>query len=231
MKEHMVRRGVPPGKIHVVPNAVDPGALRPTGRDRALARSLGVEDAEAVLGYVSTFHRYEGIPLIVEAVAELRERGRTVKALLVGEGNDRANIEATAARHGVSDAVVLTGRVEHDAIARYYGLMDIFVVPRRPEATSELVTPLKPFEAMSMGLTVVASRVRALCEVVADGRTGRTFTAGHALDLADVCEELMDDPAQRLRLAAHGREWVTAERTWAHNAQRYRRLYAEMGAA
>jgi len=230
MKRHMVARGVPAEKIHVIPNAVDPVALQPRTRDAALARRLGLAE-DPVIGYVSTFHRYEGIPLIVDATAELRRRGHAVKALLVGDGNDREAIERRARHHGVADSVILTGRVPHGEVASYYGLMDLFVVPRRAEATSELVTPLKPFEAMGMQRTVVVSRVQALCEVVEDGRTGRTFAPEDPQALADVCEQLIADRAERHRLAANGREWVTSQRTWARNAQRYRALYEELGVA
>ena len=155
MKRHIVSRGVPAEKIHIVPNGVDLDALRPVPRDRALAARLGIEDDETVLGYVSTFHGYEGIQFIVRAVAELIGRGRRVRALLVGDGREREPLERLAAELGIGGAVVFTGRVPHDEVLRYYSLIDLFVVPRRAEATSELVTPLKPYEAMAAERPVI----------------------------------------------------------------------------
>ena len=230
MKAHMVSRGIDGGKIRLVPNGIDPEALRPAPRDDALAAELGLEDAETVLGYVSTFHGYEGIQFVVRATAELIQRGRRARALLVGDGGERPALEALAEELGIADAVVFTGRVPHGDVLAYYALLDMFVVARRAEETSELVTPLKPFEAMAAGRTVIVADLPALREIVTDGKTGRTFRPEDPVHLADVAEELIDDPAERRRLAAAGRAWVASERTWAANAARYRELYAELGA-
>ncbi len=231
MKRHIVSRGVPAEKIHIVPNGVDLDALRPVPRDRALAARLGIEDDETVLGYVSTFHGYEGIQFIVRAVAELIGRGRRVRALLVGDGREREPLERLAAELGIGGAVVFTGRVPHDEVLRYYSLIDLFVVPRRAEATSELVTPLKPYEAMAAERPVIVSDVAALREMIRDGETGRRFRPEDHVHLADVADELIADPAARRRLAVAGREWVTAERAWSRVGAGYRTLYEELGAA
>src|SRR4029079_3424736 len=126
--------------------------------------------------------------------------------------------------------VVFTGRVPHDEVHAYYGQIDLFVVARRDEETSEVVTPLKPFEAMAVERAVIVADLTALREIVRDGETGRTFRPEDTTHLADVAQALIDDPAERARLAAAGREWVAAERTWGANAARYRELYAELGA-
>jgi glycosyltransferase involved in cell wall biosynthesis len=231
MKAHIVGRGVEPGKIHVVPNAVDPEALRPIERDAELMASLGLDDAEAVLGYVSTFYGYEGIRYIIEATAELTRRGRRVKALLVGDGREREPLERLTKELGVEDLIVFTGRVPHDQVLAHYRCIDLFVVPRRAEATSELVTPLKPYEAMAAGLAVIASDVGALREMVRDGETGRLFRPDDPIHLADVAEELINHPTELRGLGLAAREWVTANRDWAANGERYVALYAEMGAA
>ena len=97
-----------------------------------------------------------------------------MKALLVGEA--ASGLPGAAARElGVEDAVIFTGRVPHDQVLSYYGLIDLFVVPRRAEATSELVTPLKPFEAIAVARTVIVSDVGALREIVHDRVTARIF--------------------------------------------------------
>jgi glycosyltransferase involved in cell wall biosynthesis len=231
MKHHMAARGVPEEKIVIVPNGVDPESLSPVQRDAELGARLGIEPDETVLGYVSTFHGYEGIQFIIEAVAELRERGRKVRGLLVGDGNERDRLERLRRELDVEAEVIIPGRVPHHEVQSYYSLIDLFIVPRRAEATSELVTPLKPFEAMGMELCVIVSNVQALREIVTDGVTGRTFTPEDARHLADVAEELIDDPEERRRLARAGREWVIAERTWAKNGERYRTLYEDLGVA
>ena len=229
MKRHIISRGVAAEKIHIMPNGVDPVALQPVPRDAGLARRLGFEDGETVLGYVSTFHGYEGIQFIVRATAELIRRGHRARALLVGDGRERPALEALAEQLGVADAVVFAGRVPHDEVLAYYGLIDLFICARRAEATSELVTPLKPFEAMAVECPVIVSDVGALREIVRDGETGRRFRPEDPIHLADIAETLIEDPSQRRRLAAAGREWVTTERTWDANGGRYRALYEELG--
>ena len=229
MRDHMVGNGVPAEKIHLVPNGVDTEKLSPVHRDGALAARIGLREGEIVLGYVSTFHSYEGIQYIIEATAELIARGHPARALLVGDGRDRAVLERRARELGVAGEVIFTGRVPHAEVLGYYGLIDLFIVPRRAEATSELVTPLKPFEAMAVQRPVIVSDVAALREIVRDGVTGRSFRPEDSLHLADVAEELITHPEERVRLARAGREWVAAERTWSANGGRYHALYADLG--
>jgi glycosyltransferase involved in cell wall biosynthesis len=231
MKHEIVARGVPAERVVVVPNAVDPEAFAPVAPDPALARRLGVEGAEAVLGYVSRLALFEGVEHLLGAVAELRARGHRVVALVVGDGSERRRLERHAAQLGLGDAAVFTGRVPHEEVLAYYALIDIFVIPRVDARVSRLVTPLKPFEALAAGRALVVSDLPALREIVEPGRTGLTFRAGDALNLAEVVEPLVDDPARRRELGEAGRDWVAAERTWRGNGERYRALMQELGVA
>ena len=127
--------------------------------------------------------------------------------------------------------MIFTGRVPHGRILDYYRLIDVFVVPRTNDRVSQLVTPLKPYEAMAMERALVVSGVGALLEIVADGETGRSFRPEDPIDLADVVEPLLDDAAERARLGRAAREWVIANRTWTQNGRRYRELYERLGVA
>jgi len=230
MRVDIVARGCDPERVVVVPNAVDIDRFTPRPRDAALAASLGIEPGETVLGYVSTFTGYEGIRYLIEAAAILRERGRAVRVLLVGDGEERPALEAEARRLGVADrTVVFTGRVPHDTVNAYYSVIDVFVVPRTNDRVSQLVTPLKPYEAMALERPIVVSGVAALREIVTDGETGLTFKPEDARDLANVVEPLLDDPARRATLGRAAREWVAANRTWRQNGRRYRELYERLG--
>ena len=231
MRADIVARGCDPANVVVVPNAVDIERFTPRPRDDALAESLGIRAGETVLGYISSFTGYEGIRFLIEAGAILRDRGRRVRVLLVGDGEERPALEAEARRLGVADGtVIFTGRVPHDRIASYYSVIDVFVVPRTADRVSQLVTPLKPYEAMALERAVVISGVAALREIVADGETGLTFRPEDATHLADVVEPLLDDPGRRAALGRAAREWVAANRTWRQNGERYRALYERLGA-
>jgi glycosyltransferase involved in cell wall biosynthesis len=233
MRQDIIGRGgIESDRIVVIPNAVELDRFVPGPRDEHLAESLGI-GVEPVVGYISTFWRYEGIDYLIEATAELKRRGRTLRCLLVGEGEVGPELEATADRLGLlaDRTVIFTGRVAHERVLDYYRLIDIFVVPRTNDRVSQLVTPLKPYEAMAMERAMIVSGVGALTEIVSDGDTGRTFVPEDAASLADAIEELLDDPGARKRLGANAREWVGAHRTWAANGRRYRELYERLGVA
>jgi len=231
MREELVARGVPGERIHLVPNAVDVDRFNPQPRDDELAARLGLPDSVPVLGYVSTFARFEGIRYLIEAAALLRDRGQPVRVLLVGDGDERGELEAQARASGLDDGTVLfTGRVPHADVAAYYSLIDVFVVPRTADRVSHLVTPLKPYEAMALERALVVSGVDALREIVTEGETGLVFDPENAISLADTVEPLLDDPEARRRLGRRAREWVTANRTWRQNGVRYYELYRRLGA-
>jgi PEP-CTERM/exosortase A-associated glycosyltransferase len=232
MRQDIIARGgTAPDRVVVVPNAVDVERFVPGPRDPALAARLGIGD-EPVVGYISSFTGYEGIRYLIAATAELRRRGRRLRCLLVGDGEERAALEAEARSAGLSDGtVVFTGRVPHERVLDYYRLIDVFVVPRTNDRVSQLVTPLKPYEAMAMERALVVSGVGALLEIVADGETGRTFTPEDPIALADVLEPLLDDPDERARLGRAARQWVSEHRTWRQNGVRYRTLYERLGVA
>jgi glycosyltransferase involved in cell wall biosynthesis len=231
MRERLVERGVDAAAITVIPNAVDTERFVPVGRDPALAELLGISPDETVLGYISSFSHYEGIRYLIDATARLAASGRRVRCLLVGDGDQRAILEAHAEAAGIADRVLFTGRVPHADVLAYYGLIDVFVVPRTDDRVSQLVTPLKPYEAMAAGRALVVSRVPALVEMIVEGVTALAFGPEDTNDLVAVLEGLVDDPARRAELGAAGRQWVCANRTWRGNGDLYRELYHDLGAA
>ena len=227
------RDGLDPERVVVVPNAVDVARFRPGPRDPALAQRLGIGPDEPVVGYISSLVGYEGIATLIAAVAALRRDGRRLRLLLVGEGEQRPALEAAAAEAGLLEdrTAIFTGRVPYGDIQAYYRLIDVFVVPRTADRVAQLVTPLKPYEAMAMARPIVVSDVGALLEIVEDGHTGRSFRAEDPNDLAEVVGQLLDDPDQRVRLGQAARDWVAANRTWDLNGQRYLELYRRLGIA
>lgn len=228
MRADLVSRGVDPDHVRIVPNAVDPEALAPLPRDDALAQRWGLAGA-FTFGYVTNLdHDREQVGDLVRAAVHLRNEGLPVRALIVGDGTRRDEIVGMVERLQAQDCVVLAGRVPHPEVAATYSLFDVLVVPRSDERAARLVTPLKPYEAMAMGLPVVVSRQPALLEIIGDGERGWSYPAGDAAALAALLRRLASDPAERTAVAARAREWVLAERTWAGNAHRYADLYEQV---
>jgi glycosyltransferase involved in cell wall biosynthesis len=209
---------------------VDTERFRPIARDDALARQLRLGDGP-VIGYVTTLAPSEDIDTLVRATAELRRRGRGVRCLIVGDGIERDRLLELRHRTGTDDSVVFAGRVAYADVNAYYSLLDVFVVPRRQVGVAQLVTPLKPYEAMAMERAVVVSRVEALAGMISEGETGLSFTPEDPIDLADVLEPLLFDQERRETLGRTAGAWVREHRTWRRSAERYLELYRAMGVA
>jgi PEP-CTERM/exosortase A-associated glycosyltransferase len=215
--------------VTVIPNAVDAGHFT-TGRvaDPALREALGLRDA-TVVGFAGSFFAYEGLDLLIEAAARLLPRHPRLRVLLVGGGPHEPALRALAARRGIAERVVFTGRVPHAQVQRYYDLIDVLAYPRRRMRLTELVTPLKPLEAMAQGRMLVASDVGGHRELVRDGNTGWLFAADDADALAAAIERVLAARGQWGDVAANARRFVETERTWTRSVARYAGVYAAIG--
>ncbi len=130
------------------------------------------------------------------------------------------------ARLGLEGKVVVAGKVPPADVPALYSVADVLVYPREPSRLTDLVTPLKPLEAMSMGKVVVGSDVGGLRELITDGETGLLFRAGDGVDLERALERALDDAGLQRRLGLDGRAHVVRSRDWRALAARYLPIYA-----
>lgn len=215
--------------VSIVPNAVTSADFPRQERDLQLAEELGISEDALVVGYISSMVEYEGIDTLIDAFKLVQAKSRTpLHLLLVGSGNHAQELREHAKARGV-EGVIFTGGVPHEEVLRYYGLIDIFVVPRRKSSVTELVTPLKPFEAFSTGRAVVLSDVRALREIAQESGAAELFEPGDAASLAEVLATLIRNPGRRAELARKGAEWVRSHRSWERNASIYLETYRRLG--
>jgi len=225
LRSEMLTRGIHPDKVTVIPNAVDIEKFTvDQTTDEALKTTLGLSDA-VVLGFIGSFYGYEGLSLLLDAMPGIRSVNPRVRLLLVGGGPQDAALKQRAVALGIEDSVVFTGRVPHQDVQRYYDLVDVLVYPRLSMRLTELVTPLKPLEAMAQGRLLVASDVGGHRELIADGVTGVLFKAGDPEALAGKVLALLDDPSRWPRLRAAARRFVETERSWVRSVDRYRQVY------
>ncbi|WP_374403310.1 TIGR04063 family PEP-CTERM/XrtA system glycosyltransferase, partial [Niveibacterium sp.] len=228
LRADIVARGIPAERVTVIPNAVDADAFdADAAPDLALKQSLGLEAAE-VLGFIGSFYAYEGLDLLLEAMPEILARRPRARLLLVGGGPQDGALKRQAEALGLGDKVVFTGRVPHVDVGRYYDLVDVLVYPRHPMRLTELVTPLKPLEAMAQQRVFVASDVGGHRELIRDGETGVLFRAGNTVALADAVSRLLASPERWPALRAAGRQFVENERTWRNSVGRYRAIYGRL---
>jgi PEP-CTERM/exosortase A-associated glycosyltransferase len=225
LRRDIVSRGVPPANVTVIPNAVDVDAFDLGGApDPALSAKLGLDDC-AVVGFIGSFYAYEGLDLLLDAFARILSVLPDVRLLLVGGGPQEAALEAQAERLGLRDKIVFTGRVPHEEVQRYYDLIDVLVYARHSMRLTELVTPLKPLEAMAQGRLVVASDVGGHRELIRHGETGLLFRAGSAESLSETLLQVLVKRDLWPHLREGGRRYVEAERTWRASVVRYREAY------
>ena len=220
MRAELAGRGVDPGKLAVVPHVVDTDRYAPRPRNEALARSYGIE-GRFVVGTITSLTDYEGIDVLLRAVAQAREEAETA-ALIVGDGPARKSLEALSAELGIADAVVFTGRIASDRVPEHYALLDVFALPRRDLEVCRAVTPLKPFEAMAMGVPVLASDLPALAEPIAASGGGLLVHPGSHQALAAAIIELHRDRVARETLASNARDHALAHHSPAKAVQAIR---------
>jgi len=217
-------RGISAKKLFLVPNGVDTDRFLPASRDEKLAQELGLVDGP-VFGFIGSLYRYEGVSWMIRAAAHLRSCGHKFNILIIGRGEDQPAIENAIRDCNAVNYVRTMEHVPHERIGRYYSVVDIAVYPRRSLRLTELVTPLKPLEAMALGKPVLASGVGGIRELVEDERTGLLFQPENMSDFCRQAERMILSPALRKALSERGRDFVVRERDWKALAKRYRQIY------
>jgi PEP-CTERM/exosortase A-associated glycosyltransferase len=227
LRAEIVARGIPNGKVTVIPNAVDVEQFGARiAPDPALRERLGLRGAHPVLAFIGSFYSYEGLQVLLNAFPEISASLPAARVLLVGGGPQEGALKQLGADLGIADRVVFTGQVRHDEVHAYYDLADILVYPRLSMRLTDMVTPLKPMEAMAHGRLVVASDVGGHRELIRDGETGILFRPSDAADLAKKVRELVDNPERAQRLRASAKSYVETERNWRVSTAPYQAIYA-----
>ena len=228
LRSDIISRGISAEKITVIPNAVDierfTYGIKP---DQTVRTQLGLEN-KTVLGFIGSFYAYEGLPLLLEAMPKILEKQPETRLLLVGGGPQEALIKRKTQELGLEQQVIFTGRIPHDQVQDYYNQIDIFVYPRLPMRLTDLVTPLKPLEAMAQGRLVVASDVGGHKELIEHQHNGYLFKANDADDLAATVLGLLNQPQQWEQKRVAGRLYVEQDRNWTKSVSFYKNVYAQL---
>jgi glycogen synthase len=226
LRADLATRGTPADKVSVVPNgvALDAFPYRRTPTEELRAK-LGLQE-KIVLGFLGSFYPYEGIDILLDAIALLRHEREDLALVLAGGGPAEDALKWQMLRLGMEGAVSFVGRVPHQKVGDYYDLVDLFVYPRRAMRLTETVTPLKPLEAMARGGLVIASDVGGHRELVRHGENGLLFPADDAKALARALDAAITRRAQWPALGRAARDFVERERSWDRSAQGYLAAYS-----
>ena len=229
LKGDLVSRGIDPAKIMVSPNGVDLALFgEPAPRDAALAAELGLGEGDDVVGFIGSFYDYEGLDDLIAAMPALVAVRPNAKLLLVGGGPMAAALRVQAAASPVAGAIRFVGRVPHTEVERYYSLVDILAYPRKKMRLTDLVTPLKPLEAMAQGRLVAASDVGGHRELIRDGDTGTLFAPDSPPAIAAALAELFADRTGWDARRDRARRFVEEDRNWSSNISRYGPVYQRL---
>ncbi len=226
LRDDLIGRGIAPGKIGVMPNGVDLTLFgEPLSRDDKLAQELGLPEGAPVIGYIGSFYDYEGIDDLIAAMPILRQTHPEARLLLVGTGEMESQWRAQAAHLPDPDAVIFAGRVPHSEVDRYYSLIDVLAYPRKASRLTDLVTPLKPLEAMAQRRIVAASNVGGHRELITHGETGFLFPPDDPKGCASALSEMLDARSGWEGVRNRGVEHVRSRHDWHQNARRYQDVY------
>jgi glycosyltransferase involved in cell wall biosynthesis len=228
LKEWLVEHGIPEAKISIAPNAVNLDQFTILERDNEYAHALGCA-GKFIIGYIGSFTQYEGLDLLLQAVAMLPyEIRKKIILLWVGHGPAMEGLLQLAAELGVSDHILALGRKPFGEIPKLYSLVDICVFPRKGQVVCEIISPLKPFEAMAMKKAVIVSDVRPLREIVDHEITGLIHIKDDVVSLSQQLCRLIEDEELRTKCGEAARKWVEQTRSWRTIAESITGLYTKM---
>ena len=225
LKKDIMKRNIGDIPIQVIPNAVNADEFKchlGTANDLRKKHDLG---QSYIAGFIGSFYAYEGLDLLIDALHAMRNGELDVKVLLVGGGPEEENLRAKVRRLGLDNKVVFTGRVPHAEVDQYYELIDVLVYPRVPARLTDIVTPLKPLEAMAMGKTFVASDVGGHVEILPERLHSVLFKAGSVPALVTALESAIANKPLQALFSGWARNYVQTERNWGKSVEGYALLY------
>ena len=228
--EELVSRGCDRAKFHLVPNCVDIESFQTLQRDEELSKKYNISPETVTIGYAGTIQHYEGLDDLIKACALLDQKNIDFRLIIVGgnahhsKENYQKDLANLAKDLKILDKIIFTGPVKPAEVPRYYSLMDITPFGRKPFKVCEVVSPIKPVEALAMGKTVIVSDLDALKEMIIDNETGLYFEKGNVESYANALEKAIKNPDLRTMLGENAREWVKTNRQWSQNGETIRRV-------
>jgi glycosyltransferase involved in cell wall biosynthesis/Flp pilus assembly protein TadD len=227
MRDELINWGVDSNRITIIPNAVDVNRFKPRAPDAALKRKLGL-DGRFVVGFIGSLNEYEGVDLLIHAVAGLVEGGANISLLIVGEGSAKEGLENMVESAKMKQHTTFAGRIPFSDVVDYYALSDVCVFPRKGEEVCQYVPPLKLLEPMAMAKPTIVSALPPLLEIVRHEETGLVCGTDDVEGLQRELLKVYNNAGLGDRLGRAARDWVKANRQWSVVCQGYLELYRKL---
>lgn len=216
LKNYLVdRHPVSPEKFTVVPNAIDPDAVRYDPDEVRRLEQQFAPGNRILLGYVGSLADWHNLDVLIRAVGDLRDEGKPVGGLIVGGGRNLPDLRQLARSRDLEDVVHFTGAVDHAAIYNYIAAMDIAVLPD----TSWYMSPIKLFEYGVMGKPIVAPDQDPVREVLQHGTHALLVSPGRS-NLCSAIRRLIDRPTLREKLGENVKRRIRDRHTWSRNVRK-----------
>ena len=224
LRRDIVQRGISEERVTVVPNAVDRHLFEQTPRTSSEVRARYAMADQVLVGYIGSFHAYEGLELLMRAIAHLGASRKKFRFVLIGGGTAESAIRSAIRQLGLEETVVIAGQIPHADLPDYYRAMDFLVYPRLRTALTDKVTPLKPLEAMAQRVVVLASDIGGHRELIRNGETGILFQPDDVGAMASAILGVLDRRDLDV-IRENAFRYVSLERTWAKCILRYADVY------
>ena len=225
LKKDIIRRGIPEQKVTVVGNAIDHGRFKMRTHVNEALKARHDLSNKKIIGFIGSFYRYEGLDLLIEAFSQICDAVKDIRLVLIGGGPDENRLKSLVDTYGLARNVLFLGRIPHDSINEYYEIFDILIYPRESIRLTEIVTPLKPLEAMAKGVNIIASRIGGHQELIVDGITGILFEPGDSKDLCNKVIRNLDNQTELENMKQTAMNFVNTERTWQKVVSNYIPVY------
>ncbi len=228
LRKDIIDRGIAESKISIVPNAVDIEKFSVAQeKNTALLTQYNLNN-KLVLGFVGSFYAYEGLSLLLNAIPGIKTQIANVMLLLVGGGPEEEALKRLVKDLNIEKNVVFTGRVAHEQVQSYYDLIDVLIYPRLSMRLTELVTPLKPLEAMAQKKIFIASDVGGHKELIAHNVNGYLFNSNQVNKLEEAVKQVINNKEAWDDIKDNGRNFVEQERNWRVSIGNYSAVYSKL---
>lgn len=227
LRQEIIQRGIPAEKIHVTPNGVDAQSFLPRPASKEIIEKHQL-NGKKIIGFLGSFYKYEGLYDMVQAMPCILQKEKNAVLILGGKGEEEQELKDLVDKLQIQKNVLFLGQIEHKDVLSYYSIMDVVVYPREKNRLTDLVTPLKPLEAMSMEKAVLGSSANGIMELVQNEKTGLIFQSGDIQNLASQCLLLLHSPQQRKTLGENARKYVLQHRSWDRIIQEHVGLYQKL---
>lgn len=209
-------------RLRALPNGVDVQHFHPDVNGQPVRAAFDIPTSAPVILFVGALdhaHHYRRVDLLLDVVATLPD----THAIIVGDGDKRADYEAHADQLNMRQRVHFMGKLTHAELPPVYTASDVLVLPSECQESFGMVL----IEAMACGVPVIASRLPGSRSVVLEGQTGWLVTPSHPNDLRDKLCLALEDPVRRRAMGLRGRKHVEETFSWTAVVTRLEAIYEE----